>query len=183
MRCLLNYKPTKGRLRFPCHSILLSCDSHQLLLGCLVIVAFFLPPCYRISVVIRCERDISRQEEEYTALSCMLAIWASLDNASFIMTLYADNTSVTLYLKHWLLFIISVTILSVNSHTWSHVQRKISYINWATPFMPMYSVCPLCSAYRAHSLPYRVVRILHWLFILVAPSGVWRNKNHWLNQS
>ncbi len=34
-----NYKPTKGRLRFPCHSILLSCNSHQLLLGCLVIVA------------------------------------------------------------------------------------------------------------------------------------------------
>ncbi len=76
LQCLVNYKPTKGRLRFPCHSILLSSDSRQLLLGCLVIVAkvikghkkllhfmgtfaFVLPPNYRISVIFRCERGIT----------------------------------------------------------------------------------------------------------------------------
>ncbi len=86
MRCLLNYKPTKGRLRFPCHSMLLSCVCCLLLLCCLVIVAkvikivtfhatfaFFLPPQDRISVVFWCERGIKLEPVVYSGAMAIAA--------------------------------------------------------------------------------------------------------------
>ncbi len=100
------------RLRFPCHYVFLSCDSRQLLLGCLVIVAkvikghkncyiswrllhFLLPPRYRISVIFRCERDI-------TWSSCVHVVCLLQFTACLCHTLLATSCSMlSIFVGHY----------------------------------------------------------------------------------